>query len=144
MIKVQELAMEQNQRLYRKSKKTRNQSGVFSDEHKNCKACDKQILRLEIEQRMLKNKWILLRAKFSFAVCVINLLLLMGACIYIFINSFYFPQEIRYSVASIVYLSIFAFIGYITNTSSMMRAVASAILNFSFHNKEKKKSRKKL
>jgi hypothetical protein len=136
--------MKHNQTTYRKSKRSGNRSGIFSGGYKTCKDCNNQILHIEIEQRALKNRWILLREKISFGVCVINLLLLMGTCIYIFINSFYFPREIRYSAVSIIYFSIFAFIGYITNTSSIMRAVASAILNFSSHNEEKKKSHKKL
>jgi len=64
-------------------------------------------------------------------ICSFGLMALIGTSIYILLNAESFPHQVIFGITGMFYLLPFAFIGYITNTPSLLRAVASAIITFS-------------
>jgi hypothetical protein len=100
---------------------------------------EKQLHHKKIEQMLLQDKWKLHREKISFYTCIIGLVALIGTSIYIVCNAESFPFEVVFGIMGMFYLLPFVFVGYITNTPSLLRAVASAIITFSTKQTNKNK-----
>jgi SNF family Na+-dependent transporter len=103
----------------------------------NRKLGEKQLSLMKKEQTILQDKWKLQRDKITFGICVFILLVSIGVNSYVLMNAASFPVGVIMSVTGIIYLVTFACIGYITNTPSILRAVASAIITFSTKQKNK-------
>jgi ABC-type uncharacterized transport system fused permease/ATPase subunit len=121
-----------------KTKCNNCQTRIYKN-HSFCRGSGNSLNEANVRQVILQDRWALVRDQISFAVCVVSLLALIGTCSYILINAGSFPREVTISVTSLSSLSLFAFIGYITNTPSILRAVASAIINISFNREKQKK-----
>jgi hypothetical protein len=97
----------------------------------------KRLSDMKANQMLLQDRWNLLRGKISYCICALLLLASQGLCGYVLLNAGSFSYEVRISITSIIYLSQFAFLGFVTNNPPILKAVASAIINFAFKQPKK-------
>jgi hypothetical protein len=100
-----------------------------------------QFFDLEYSKQSLeysRQKFALLREQIAFAIASICLLGLTGTSVYFNANADFFSNVSKISFTFFTNLMSFAFFGFVTNSPSITKAVASAIANLSLKQEVKK------